>query len=87
MSRVKRQEKKVSSGTTNIPSNILIKMNINNKVGRYLNIIWVSNDEYELLDDRKIFVVHLNKGKYEYGSWQMQGIPYKHVMTAINQMG
>lgn len=50
-------------------------------------MIWVGNDEYEVLTELITVIVQFNKAKYECGAWQLSGIPCKHAMACISYKG
>ncbi|TXG51280.1 hypothetical protein EZV62_023804 [Acer yangbiense] len=65
------------------PEQVKIAKLDESKESRTLKIIATGDIEYKLLGPTGRYVVKLIKFTYQYGGWQVSGIPYSHAMAAI----
>lgn len=46
-------------------------------------MIWVVENEFEVIDDTIILVIDLDKATCQFDGWQISEIPCKHAMECI----
>ncbi|KAL5766317.1 hypothetical protein ACOSP7_016934 [Xanthoceras sorbifolium] len=84
MKRFQKRKEECLGCKIEIPPSVLKKILMASKDSRILRMLNAGNGEYELLDERRAYVVKINQATCECGGWQVSGIPCCHAMAAIS---
>ncbi|KAL5831102.1 hypothetical protein ACOSQ4_016456 [Xanthoceras sorbifolium] len=69
---------------TETPPGVWSKLTENQDAGRYMQVMCASEEEYEVKEWNKYYIVRLDLKSCDCMSWKISEIPYKHVMTIIS---
>ncbi|KAL5779258.1 hypothetical protein ACOSQ2_009995 [Xanthoceras sorbifolium] len=84
MKRFQKRKEECLGWKIEIPPSVSKKILMASKNSRILRMLSAGNGEYELLDERRAYVVKINQATCECGGWQVSGIPCCHAMAAIS---
>ncbi|TXG65182.1 hypothetical protein EZV62_006457 [Acer yangbiense] len=84
MRRIQKRHDQCIKWETILPPVIHKRLEVIKKEARYIIPIWAGEDEYEVKDISRHYIVKLNSQQCECGLWQVSGLPCKHVVACIN---
>ncbi|TXG57639.1 hypothetical protein EZV62_015468 [Acer yangbiense] len=84
MRRIQKMHDQCIKWETILPPVIHKRLKVIKKEARHIIPIWAAEDEYEVKDISRHYIVKLNSQQCECGLWQVSGLPCKHVVACIN---
>ncbi|TXG69661.1 hypothetical protein EZV62_004596 [Acer yangbiense] len=85
MKRIQDRYEAVMLWESNIPPMINRKLQKAQQKGRYLDPLRCGEDEFEVVDGNRRFVVELDKRTYQCGRWVISSVPFMHAMACITK--